>query len=181
MEPVLEASDYKHRTKPQIVQNLIKKGPEVNLILSSGRYESALAAATFRGQIHIVEILFQKGAHVNITNHGGHVPTENATLDGQNDLAGVRLQANPQSAMGRTPLFFAARNGHTQMVELLLTNRASPNIKDYYRSNAIFEAVGNGRVGVVKCSLKFQDGMDFEDVFGRSLFWWARWSMFGPP
>jgi hypothetical protein len=76
--------------------------------------------------------------------------------------------------MGRTPHHLAAISEQAQIIELLLTHGASPGAKDHYGSTAIFAAVANGHEDVVQCLLGFQDAIDFEDGFGRSLFWWAK-------
>lgn len=164
-----------------IAQFLVEKGAEPNLVLPNGIYGSALAAAACEGHIDVVKLFLQNDANATIADSREYWLTRNAALDGHNDLGGIPLQAsavfsNPQSAIGRTPLFFAAKNGHTQIAELLLTHRASPYIKDHYGSTAIFAAVRNGHEGVVKCLLELQDSMDCKDGFGRSLFWWAKMS-----
>ncbi|KAJ5523945.1 hypothetical protein N7494_010595, partial [Penicillium frequentans] len=162
-----------------IVQFLVEKGAEPNLMLPNGIYGSALAAAACEGHIEVVKIFLQNDANATIADSREYWLTRNATLDGHNDLWGIPLQASavfPHSAMGRTPLFFAAKKGHTNIVELLLIHHASPYIKDYYGSTAIFAAVRNGHVGVVKRLLELQESMDCKDGFGRSLFWWAKMS-----
>ncbi|KAJ5535881.1 hypothetical protein N7513_009067 [Penicillium frequentans] len=164
-----------------IFRFLVEKGAEPNLVLPNGIYGSALAAAACEGHIEIVKIFFQNDANATIADSREYWLTRNAALDGHNDLGDIPLQAsavfsNPQSAIGRTPLFLAATNGHTLTTELLLTHRASPYIKDHYGSTAIFAAVRNGHEGVVKCLLEFQDSMDCKDGFSRSLFWWAKMS-----
>ncbi|KAJ5912527.1 hypothetical protein N7504_001410 [Penicillium tannophilum] len=137
-----------------IVLFLVEKEGEPNLVLPDGIYGSALAAAAYEGHIDIVKILLRNDANATIADGRKYWLTRNAGLVGHNDLGGISLQAsavfsNPQSAIGRTPLFFAAKNGHTQITELLLTHRASPYIKDRYGSTAIFAAVRNGHEGVI--------------------------------
>ncbi|KAJ5649099.1 uncharacterized protein N7484_002822 [Penicillium longicatenatum] len=164
----------------EVVQFLVEKGAKPNFRLPNGNYGSALAVASSGGYYRdVVKILLQKRFHVSIGDDERPLPIGNFAFNGDNHLVGVSLQtirvaSNPPEPMGRTPLHLAAVSGQSQIVELLLTHGASPGAKDHYGSTAIFAAVANGHEDVVQCLLGFQDAIDFEDLFGRSLFWWAK-------
>lgn len=65
---------------------------------------------------------------------------------------GASLEA--ASRYGQTPLFFAARNGHEELVKFLLTQGANPNVKDtFYKSSLISAAADKGYTSVVKLLL----------------------------
>tara|TARA_A100001037_G_scaffold276386_1_gene275638 strand:+ start:189 stop:611 length:423 start_codon:yes stop_codon:yes gene_type:complete len=51
---------------------------------------------------------------------------------------------------GRTALFFAAANGHLEIVELLLENEADPNIANAQDNTALHWACVNGHTAVVE-------------------------------
>lgn len=73
------------------------------------------------------------------------------------DVTGVRallekgagLEA--KSRYGQTPLFFAARNGHEEIVKLLLAKGANPNINDtFYKMSMLAAVADKGYVSIVK-------------------------------
>lgn len=56
---------------------------------------------------------------------------------------------------GVTPLFFAARNGHTEVVRLLVERGAQVNVTDtFYKSTALGWAAGSGHADVVRLLLE---------------------------
>ncbi|MBE3041637.1 ankyrin repeat domain-containing protein, partial [Candidatus Bathyarchaeota archaeon] len=68
----------------------------------------------------------------------------------------------------RTPLLWAAENGHEAIVKLLLEKSADVELKDYYGQTPLLGAAGNGHEAIVK--LLLQKGADIEgkDNNGRS-------------
>lgn len=55
---------------------------------------------------------------------------------------------NVQDNKGYTPLIFAAYYGHTEMVNLLLENKANPCIKDARGNTALMGAIFKGNISV---------------------------------
>ncbi|KAL9096282.1 MAG: hypothetical protein Q9165_001279 [Trypethelium subeluteriae] len=83
----------------QVVKLLVNEGADVNAVTQSGRYQTALIAASARGHEQVVKLLLEKGAEVNAQG-GGHF--------------GTALQA-------------ASECGHEQVVKLLLEKGADVN------------------------------------------------------
>ncbi|KAK0743978.1 ankyrin repeat-containing domain protein, partial [Schizothecium vesticola] len=88
----------------------------------------------------------------------------------------TKNDANTQDTIGRTPLAFAAKNGH-EKVAIALLNHGSldPDRKDHYCSTPLSIAVRNCRTEVVKALLATgQVAFDSRDCFGRTPLWWSR-------
>ena len=67
------------------------------------------------------------------------------------DLPGVKALLEAKSRYGQTPLFFAARGGHEELVKLLLAKGATPNVNDtFYRMSLLAAAADKGYTGIVK-------------------------------
>jgi len=74
----------------------------------------------------------------------GDLPAVKALLE-----KGAPLEA--KSRYGQTPLFFAARNGHQEVVTFLLSKGASPNVNDtFYKVSLLAATADKGNVGIVK-------------------------------
>lgn len=74
----------------------------------------------------------------------GDLPGVKALLE-----KGAALEA--KSRYGQTPLFFAARNGHEEIVKYLLAKGASPNVNDtFYKMSIVAATADKGYTGIVK-------------------------------
>ncbi|XP_044025682.1 ankyrin repeat and SOCS box protein 2 isoform X3 [Siniperca chuatsi] len=79
------------------------------------RGDSALLVAVSKEQLHCVQVLLESGADIDITNYDRETPLYKGA------------DINSQAADGATALYEAAKNGHEEIVELLLSQNADAN------------------------------------------------------
>lgn len=102
---------------------------------------SPLMKAALNGHLPVVERLLLLGADVNLADKGGYQALHLAAS--RNHLAIVALlvakgaELNTQErSQGLTPLIWAAKEGHTKVVDFLLMAGANPQIRDYQGKTA---------------------------------------------
>jgi ankyrin repeat protein len=86
------------------------------------------------------------------------------------------VNSSSKDNTGRTPLSYAAKNGHEMVVMTLLSNNCvDPDTEDCYGATPLSIAVRNCRTEIVKLLLG-TGCVDFNsrDCFGRTPLWWAR-------
>ncbi|KAI9770336.1 MAG: hypothetical protein M1840_003495, partial [Geoglossum simile] len=81
---------------------------------------------------------------------------------------------NKRDGQGRTPLWWAAANGYTGVVELLLAIRGvEPDSGDSSSQTPLSLAAGNGQLEVVELLLKRGAKLDSKDKWGQTPLSWA--------
>ena len=73
----------------------------------------------------------------------------------------------------RTPLWYASRNGHEKVVQLLLKNGADVEAKDDYGRTPLWYASGSGHEKVVQLLLENGADIEVRDEDGRTPLWYA--------
>ncbi|MEQ2183091.1 hypothetical protein GOODEAATRI_029088, partial [Goodea atripinnis] len=86
---------------------------------------TALQETVVRGNLEICEMLLKAGAKLNLRNMYGITPLFTAAQNGQ--LAALRADVNTQADDGATALYEAAKMGHEDVVQLLLSQKGDPN------------------------------------------------------
>ena len=125
----------------EAVKLLLANKPNVNAVDNDGR--TPLHMASRRGYTDIVELLRQ---------HGGQdiTPANTAILDAAEDgdlkTAETLLESNPALVFttdkyGWTPLLFTVRDGHEDVAQLLLTNKAEVNASTHDGETTLHWAV----------------------------------------
>jgi len=135
------------KDQSRVAEVLLRKGMAANDVLPSG--SSLLASAAFDGAINIVRLLLANGADPNLSDRLGVTPLEDASVKGQDKIAGLLLDRGAlvnhlNSGSGTTALYGAASFGKGEVVKLLLDRGASPTACGQNRKSPYEAAIENG-------------------------------------
>ena len=121
-----------HNNHHKTVQALIDAGADINLPVAGGN--SALMAAAFNNHINSMQALIDAGADIHQRNDKGETPLIQAC--GPNQAAvrlllenGAEVNAT-ESTENFTALMYAATQGLSPIVDILLEFGANPSMKD---------------------------------------------------
>lgn len=122
--------------------------------------EPVLIAVVRQGHKHVVELLLDYGAKIDVKGRHGEPPLHSAAHKGYKDIVEILLQAgadvNQKGAHGELSLHWAAAKGHLEVVELLLDAGSDVNAKtDKVRANMNIAVDEN--FDVVKECLRYSD------------------------
>jgi len=105
---------------------------------------------------------------------GVHVGAYFGVAEVVTELVRLGLNTDLKDKRGRTPLSWAAGNGHEDVVELLLENEADADSKDtWYGQTPLSWAAGDGHEAVVKLLLENKANADSKDTHGQTPLSWA--------
>ena len=152
--PLIIAAYKGHEEVVKIL--LTASSVRINLRQADG--STALFAATQANFPGIVEALARRGADVNLTLFDGTPPLCYAACKGNIEVLKRLLQApgvqvDQLSQSQATALFYAAEQGHKQVVELLLENGADPDIADKNQIGPLHIACLHGQTEIVELLL----------------------------
>ncbi|KAL6793087.1 ankyrin repeat-containing domain protein [Trichoderma sp. SZMC 28012] len=110
---------------------LLQNGADMTLLDNITGWP-ALFHAAYYGSVDIFRALLTQGADIKFTSRNGYDALLSATEGGQNSVIKVLLEHGIDVSSSRpkkagTPLGMAIRNGHYEVVELLLNNGANYN------------------------------------------------------
>src|SRR5229473_2770330 len=115
-----------------LAEQLIVKHPE-QVNTTCGYYVSPLAAALSGGHLKIAQLLYERGADVDVQGVDNCTPLDGASCSGHLEIVEWLLNrsANPnvQDGGGWTPLHSAALSGHVDVSRLLLEYKVDINAR----------------------------------------------------
>ncbi|KAF9032420.1 hypothetical protein BJ165DRAFT_1616369 [Panaeolus papilionaceus] len=151
----------------------IKKGADVNVIMSVGasEYATALHAAPWKGETEVVSQLLIRNADVNIQGQGTQWVTalQAASFGGHGDIVNMLLMADADTkivgGIYGTALGAAASKGHLDIVRRLLEGDADCNSQGGKYGTALQAASHGGHYKVVE--LLLDEGADTNGAGGQ--------------
>lgn len=151
----LTAEDLRNaalRGQTATVRRAIEQGIKAQAADSSG--QTALMLAAFNGHSDIIRYLLDEGSSVNTANTEGRTPLMFAASGPFPESVQLLLDAGADvNAMDTveqwSALMFAAAEGQTEVVRILLTNRADPSLKDKDGETALDFAQNNNHSKVI--------------------------------
>ena len=98
-----------------------------------------------------------------------HIFSKNGNLDGLNELiAGGGVDINESGMYGWTPLHYASRDGHSEVVNVLVAAGAEVNKTDYNGNTPLHFASFNVRFEVVKALIRAKADVRIENNQGKA-------------
>ena len=130
---------------------LLGAGARIHLNNAVG--DSALLLATFWGHEGIVDLLLARQASLG-ANPRGWTPLHYAAYAGHTRIASKFLShgadVNSVTANGLSSLMLAAKNGHDDVVKVLLNNKADTALRDDNKLNAIDHALASNNTNIAR-------------------------------
>ena len=151
----------------------IAHGMDPNSTDQSGNTLLILAAREDQPQV-VAELLKQRGIKLDARNAAGDSALMLASLRGYTGIAEQLVKAGaPFDHEGWNPLLYAAFEGRTAIVELLLAKGANPDARAPNRSSALMFAARNGHEEVVTRLLKAGADLDLKNDQNETAESWA--------
>lgn len=116
---------------PAALRLLLDRGADTEAVTTNFLKNMPLhaAAAAADGHLEVCELLLDRGANVNATQHGGHTALHTAAFRGDRSLAELLLRhgadAFEKNDEGQTPADIARSRGSSQLAALLRAHEAA--------------------------------------------------------
>lgn len=140
----------------KLAEKLIEAGADVNFRAEDGKTALMYVAAHphMKDHHHLVHLLMDKGANVDVMDNQGHNAMYLAAMNGHADCVDALVEHNadmdvPMKPRGYTSLHVAAENGHEEVVEHLLRAGAAVTIESNDGHTPLDLAVRNHRRNIV--------------------------------
>jgi hypothetical protein len=150
---------------------LIAVEPLILSFLESEAKLSACSQAMIASKRHEGQSDYSQEVPRHMT--GVHIAAYFGLEDAVNALLNRSHSLDLEDSYGRTPLSWAASNGHEAVMQLLLEKGADPNSKDEYSRTPLSWAVENGHEAVVQLLLKKGADPNSKDNNGGTPLSWA--------
>ena len=175
--------------QPEVARLLIDAGAEIEARTTWGA--SPLDWAATMGSRQVAEVLLTRGASgltLVVAAGLGKIDQVRAAIESGADLSGQRRRAAPEAPNDHWPadsahilgdlisdaMYAAARNGHTAVVEYLLSKGAVVDAKGVFGATALHWAALNGHRRTVDLLLACGARLDIRDVrFNATPAEWA--------
>ncbi|KAL8724506.1 MAG: hypothetical protein Q9181_006794 [Wetmoreana brouardii] len=152
---------------------LERKDVEADQHLREDEFGKApLAWAALNGHEAVVELLLERGAHIDSKDAIGYTPLFCAAENGHKAMVKLLVehgaQVDKKSTSGLTPLSLAAQCGSEEVVELLLQHGAQVDSKHGGGKTPLSDAAYYGHEAVVKLLLQHSAQVDVKDRKSRT-------------
>ena len=150
---------------------LIDNGARLEGLSSDGTRENALDWALMRSGRKVIDHLIKKGACANLDNYCAFV---GAAYSGMTDLVKSFLTKHPEFATQdnefrhRLAIHLAARNGHIEIVQLLLDHGTHVNAPGANDSTPLHEAALYQHLDIVKLLVDKGANINIVDAFNNT-------------
>lgn len=88
-------------------------------------------------------------------------------------LINAKADVNASDEDGRTPLFYAARNEHLNLIELLIKAGADPHVRDIRGMSILHEACFRSKLETVQVLINLFPNLEIRDNYGRTPLHYA--------
>ena len=150
------------------------KDIEINATSVAG--ETPLYIASKFDCADVIKLLLEHGAEPNIADEFGRTPLYAASSINSPDAVNILLENGvddvniKENLLGKTPLFAACENGHTDIADALLIARADINTKNNNGKTPLFAACEKGHKEIIKILLFRGANLYDKDNIGRTCF-----------
>ena len=137
-----------------------------------GYYVSPLGAALGMGHFEVAQLLYQRGADLDVLGYGKRTLLLAMSMRGQIEIAKWLLargaDPNVPDDMCLTPLHFAASVGHIEVVRMLFQHNADNNTRDYRGQIPLHIALSRGHLDVPRFLLGHGADVNARDKDGST-------------
>ncbi len=167
------------RPQAESVRLLLDAGAQVDARDKEAQ-QTALMIAVRENNIAAVRLLLDHGADVNAATRVGKTPARRppGAGGGSHGLGIVRSgwpERGYQDATpgGMTPLLYAAREGHTEIAQMLIAAGAKVNAPDANKITPLLMAITNNRPDTADLLIQSGGEINSSDFWGRTPLWAA--------
>ncbi|KAF0025744.1 hypothetical protein F2P81_022625 [Scophthalmus maximus] len=159
---------------------LMMGGANVNYRTEVLNNAPVLCVHAHLGYMDMVALLLEFGASVDALSESGLTPLGYAAAGGHMAIVAALCRRRAKGAAvaqpnrrGIVPLFSAVRQGHWQIVDLLITHGADVNLADKQGRSPLMMAASEGHLGTVEFLLAQGASLSLMDKEGLTALSWA--------
>ena len=129
---------------PQLIEEFIASGGDVNKLTSRGELLLNRAAADYSDGYDLVLFLLSHGADIHQVDWNGQSALFHAIKSGHQKTVALLIErglsVNLQDKLGQSPLFYAAADGDLEVAQLLISHGANVHTRSKLGETAMFWA-----------------------------------------